>query len=105
MSTSTRTRRTAASVIVGTLAFGGLALAAPASAQPKPPEPKSGCTYAGSSYSDGSTRQQVKNYSNGTKVYENYECRNGSWVYTGTSRTVSTNRLPDRAPLQPPANG
>lgn len=91
MSTTIKTSRLAATVFVAAaLAVGGSALTSSASAESKDPVPtgKAGCTYAGSDYSHGSTRQQVKNYSNGTKAYENYECRNGEWVYTGMSRTV-----------------
>lgn len=74
------------------LSLGGTALTSSAAAESKDPAPagKAGCAYAGSDYSHGSTRQQVKNYSNGGKVYENYECRNGEWVYTGTSRVGRT---------------
>ena len=88
MKAISRTRRSAVTVIAGMIAVGGLAFASPASAQDNVPNPEgtAGCTYAGSSCSNGSTRQQVKNRSNGTFVYENYECKNGSWVYTGTSR-------------------
>ncbi len=76
---------TAASV-TGAVTLAPLALTGVAHADTKQgTDAPKGCTYAGQSYSNGSTRQQEKKFSNGTSVYENYECKDGSWVYTGTT--------------------
>jgi hypothetical protein len=94
----TGSRLATAAVLAGIMGLGGSALSHPALAQPKSGgETKAGCSYAGQSYSDGSTRQQLHNNSNGTSYYENYRCDDGSWTYTGTSRGSSS-----QGPVDPP---
>lgn len=95
-------------ILGGAVALGGSALTSAASAVDNPGVPgQAGCTYAGSDYSHGSTRQQVKHHSNGPDTWENYECRNGAWVYTGMSRvgpkgTVMPPRAATAGVLAPP---
>jgi len=58
-----------------------------ASAEPTDPVTHQGCTYAGQSYSHGSTREQHSTGGFGQHLVTEYTCKDGEWV-RGTTREV-----------------